>query len=165
MTSTPRLVYTDSRNRDAAQLGARMVWGRGPRLSGLFSEASAPLQHGGFSDRGISGKAAKNSNAQRTIPQIPNAKNETNPGVAQLGARVVWDHQAAGSIPVTRTKILTESRVYSPLSVIFYAYLGVLPPLLKKSHFYDHINKCGPEISFSLFTAGQNLNYDVLFRF
>ena len=26
------------------------------------------------------------------------------PGVAQLGARVVWDHQAAGSIPVTRTK-------------------------------------------------------------
>ena len=25
------------------------------------------------------------------------------PGVAQLGARVVWDHQAAGSIPVTRT--------------------------------------------------------------
>ena len=25
------------------------------------------------------------------------------PGVAQLGARVVWDHQAAGSIPVTPT--------------------------------------------------------------
>ena len=24
--------------------------------------------------------------------------------MAQLGARVVWDHQAAGSIPVTRTK-------------------------------------------------------------
>ena len=35
------------------------------------------------------------------------AKNEKlniYPGVAQLGARVVWDHQAAGSIPVTRTK-------------------------------------------------------------
>ena len=26
------------------------------------------------------------------------------PGVAQLVARVVWDHQAAGSNPVTRTK-------------------------------------------------------------
>ena len=26
-----------------------------------------------------------------------------NPGVAQLVARVVWDHQAAGSNPVTRT--------------------------------------------------------------
>lgn len=25
------------------------------------------------------------------------------PGVAQLVARVVWDHQAAGSNPVTRT--------------------------------------------------------------
>ena len=28
------------------------------------------------------------------------------PGVAQLVARVVWDHQAAGSNPVTRTKSL-----------------------------------------------------------
>ncbi len=25
-------------------------------------------------------------------------------GVAQLGARVVWDHEVAGSIPVTPTK-------------------------------------------------------------
>ena len=31
------------------------------------------------------------------------------PGVAQLGARVVWDHQAAGSIPVTRTKFADSS--------------------------------------------------------
>ena len=71
--------------------------------------------------------------------------------------RSVWDHQAAGSIPVTRTKISTESRVCSPLSVIFYAYLGVLPPLLKKSHFYDHINKCELKIPLSLFTATQEL--------
>ena len=78
--------------------------------------------------------------------------------MAQLGARVVWDHQAAGSIPVTRTKILTENRVYSPLSVIFYAYLGILPPLLKKSHFYDHIIKCGLKNPLSLFTAAQNLS-------
>ena len=27
-----------------------------------------------------------------------------HPGVAQLVARVVWDHEAAGSNPVTRTK-------------------------------------------------------------
>ena len=71
--------------------------------------------------------------------------------------RFVWDHQAAGSIPVTRTKILTESRVYSPPSVIFYADLSALPPLLKKPHFYDHIIKSGLKIPFSLFTAVQNL--------
>ena len=32
------------------------------------------------------------------------AEKKTDPGVAQLVARVVWDHQAAGSNPVTRTK-------------------------------------------------------------
>ena len=32
------------------------------------------------------------------------AKSNKNRGVAQLVERVVWDHQAAGSIPVTRTK-------------------------------------------------------------
>lgn len=52
---------------------------------------------------------------------------------------------------------MTESRVYSPLSVIFYAYLGVLPPLFEKSCSPDHIIKCGLKISFSLFTAVQNL--------
>ena len=30
-------------------------------------------------------------------------KHEINRGVAQLVARVVWDHEAAGSNPVTRT--------------------------------------------------------------
>ena len=39
----------------------------------------------------------------------------------------------------------------------FYAYLGILPPLLKKHIFYDHIIKCGLKIPFSLFTAAQNL--------
>ena len=65
------------------------------------------------------------------------------PGVAQLVARLLWEQDAVGSSPATRTKILTESRVYSPLSVIFYAYLCVLLPLSKKSHFYGHIIKCG----------------------
>ena len=61
------------------------------------------------------------------------------------------------SVMNTRTKILTESRVYSPLSVIFYVYLGVSPPLLEKSYSTDHINKCGLKITLSLFTAAQNL--------
>ena len=52
---------------------------------------------------------------------------------------------------------MTESRVYSPLSVIFYVYLGVSPPLFEKSCSPDHIIKCGLKISFSLFTAAQNL--------
>jgi hypothetical protein len=30
---------------------------------------------------------------------------------------------------------LTESKVYSPLSVIFYVYLGVSTPLSEKSYF------------------------------
>ena len=30
-------------------------------------------------------------------------KHEINRGVAQLVARVVWDHEVAGSIPVTST--------------------------------------------------------------
>ena len=88
--------------------------------------------------------------------------------MAQLGARVVWDHQAAGSIPVTRTKILTESRVYSQLSVIFYVYLGVSPPLLKKSHFYDHIIKCGLQNSYFFVYCGAIFDlilfmYDIAF--
>lgn len=35
-----------------------------------------------------------------------------------------------------RSKILTESRACSPLSVIFYAYLGVSLPLFEKSQIY-----------------------------
>ena len=65
--------------------------------------------------------------------------------------KCVWDAEAASLSLATPTKILTESRVHSPLSVIFYAYLGVSPPLLKKSHFYDHIIKWGLKIPFSFF--------------
>ena len=47
------------------------------------------------------------------------------PGVAQLGARVVWDHQAAGSIPVTRTisSVHNESQV---LNTRFSIYKQIL---------------------------------------
>ena len=34
---------------------------------------------------------------------LSNNPDQIFPGVAQLVARVVWDHQAAGSNPVTRT--------------------------------------------------------------
>ena len=44
------------------------------------------------------------------------------PGVAQLGARVVWDHQAAGSIPVTRTKKAQESTFLS----LYFVYCGAM---------------------------------------
>ena len=50
----------------------------------------------------------------------PQAKQKTYPGVAQLGARVVWDHQAAGSIPVTRTKpadLITISRYFYTIAI------------------------------------------------
>ena len=69
--------------------------------------------------------------------------------------RSVWDHQAAGSIPVTRTNILTESRVYSPLSVIFYAYLGALPPLLKNAFLRPH-HQMWTENSFFFVYSGAN---------
>ena len=62
-------------------------------------------------------------------------------------------YQNYGSLPKFRPKAEFVLHFRS----FFYAYLGVLPPFLKKSHFYDHINKCGPEISFFLFTAVQNL--------
>ena len=45
------------------------------------------------------------------------------PGVAQLGARVVWDHQAAGSIPVTRTISSVHNRFQLWTLDIFCLYL------------------------------------------
>jgi hypothetical protein len=40
------------------------------------------------------------------------------PGVAQLVARVVWDHQAAGSNPVTRTKNPLKSSISEDFSML-----------------------------------------------
>ena len=57
------------------------------------------------------------------------------PGVAQLGARVVWDHQAAGSIPVTRTKKAQDSMFLSLFSI----YEGWRKP--SALALYDHPNK------------------------
>ena len=44
--------------------------------------------------------------ALTTDSEISRNRKSKYPGVAQLVARVVWDHQAAGSNPVTRTKSL-----------------------------------------------------------
>ena len=51
-------------------------------------------------------KTAWNLRLTTVYPTSTHKREKLNryPGVAQLGARVVWDHQAAGSIPVTRTK-------------------------------------------------------------
>ena len=46
------------------------------------------------------------------------AGKQEYPGVAQLVARVVWDHEAAGSNPVTRT-MKKEGTVGSPLFSCF----------------------------------------------
>ena len=43
-----------------------------------------------------------------------------NRGVAQLVARVVWDHEVAGSIPVTSTKMI--STVIVDITVLFYVF-------------------------------------------
>ena len=40
------------------------------------------------------------------------------PGVAQLVARVVWDHDAAGSNPVTRTKFRRKTAFLGGFSAL-----------------------------------------------
>ena len=54
--------------------------------------------------------------ALTTDSEIFKNRKSKYPGVAQLVARVVWDHQAAGSNPVTRTK----SPLKSTISADFY---------------------------------------------
>ena len=54
------------------------------------------------------------------------------PGVAQLVARVVWDHDAAGSNPVTRT-IKETSFVYQKDKRGFLVFIG--------SVWYNHLKK------------------------
>lgn len=58
----------------------------------------------------IKRKIAWNLRLTTVCPTSTQKQEKSNkyPGVAQLGARVVWDHQAAGSIPVTRTKKAQE---------------------------------------------------------
>ena len=49
------------------------------------------------------------------------AEKRTDPGVAQLVARVVWDHQAAGSNPVTRTRNKGDPAGGPPLFLVWAA--------------------------------------------
>ena len=44
------------------------------------------------------------------------------PGVAQLVARVVWDHEAAGSIPVTRTN---KDSDYDTIRALFSSHIAI----------------------------------------
>ena len=55
---------------------------------------------------------------------MPFESAETSqPGVAQLVARVVWDHQVGGSSPSTRTKKLSEISDFREL-FLFLVYCG-----------------------------------------
>lgn len=49
-------------------------------------------------------------------------RSQTEPGVAQMVERVVWDHEAAGSKPVTRTK----NPLRSSIPEVFLLFLCLL---------------------------------------
>ena len=55
--------------------------------------------------------------ALTTDSEISRNRKSKYPGVAQLVARVVWDHQAAGSNPVTRTKNPLKSSISEDFSM------------------------------------------------
>ena len=52
-------------------------------------------------------------------------RSQTEPGVAQMVERVVWDHEAAGSKPVTRTKNPLKSAISEDFSY-FFVYCGAI---------------------------------------
>lgn len=84
----------------------RLLWERAQQLQPKFYRSpEKPLTvrtFGTLQKR----KTAWNLRLTTVCPTSTQKEQKLNryPGVAQLGARVVWDHQAAGSIPVTRTK-------------------------------------------------------------
>ena len=57
-------------------------------------------------------------------------------GSANKNVYRLWFYCFTKFLVNIRSKILTESRACSPLSVIFYAYLGVSLPLFEKSQIY-----------------------------
>ena len=87
-----------------AQLVARVVWDfirRNPLYFSATAETLGALRKTRFPrSRKIPAKVV-----HTTCLLLQNKISYLFPGVAQLVARVVWDHQAAGSNPVTRTKI------------------------------------------------------------
>ena len=87
----------------------RVVWERAYQLQPRFCKSpKKPLFMRTF---GVlrKRKTAWNLRLTTVYPTSTQKPKKLNryPGVAQLGARVVWDHQAAGSIPVTRTTKMT----------------------------------------------------------
>ena len=60
-------------------------------------------------------------------------KHEINRGVAQLVARVVWDHEVAGSIPVTSTifyrNYSKKGNFFFCLKIATFSYISVFGTL------------------------------------
>ena len=64
-----------------------------------------------------------------SIAESLNRNNSIYPGVAQLVARVVWDHQAAGSRPVTSTKnpsTLSADFLFKPIGLAYHHALACI---------------------------------------
>ena len=90
--------------------------------------------------------------ALTTDSEIFRNRKSKYPGVAQLVARVVWDHQAAGSNPVTRTKIPLKSLISAGFFLEKVRILHFcLPPVLRAlepGFFFDY---CGAILEFAPF--------------
>ena len=104
-----------------AQLVARVVWDfirRYPLVFSATTETLDTLRKTRFSCfRKIPAKVVHTTGLllQHKISYL-------FPGVAQLVARVVWDHQAAGSNPVTRTKNPLKPLVSEDFLLFFVCY-------------------------------------------
>ena len=100
-----------------AQLVARLLWdfiSLYPLDFLLTAEPLGTLRKTRFSDsRKIPAKVV-----YTTCLLLQNKISYSFPGVAQLVARVVWDHQAAGSNPVTRTKTPQKPMVSEEFSLL-----------------------------------------------
>ena len=102
-----------------AQLVARLLWdftNAYPLDFSATAETLDTLRKSRFScSRKIPSKVV-----HTTCLLLQNKISYLFPGVAQLVARVVWDHQAAGSNPVTRTKNPLESMISEDF-LLFYS--------------------------------------------
>ena len=74
-------------------------------------------------------------------------------------SQILWDVDAAGSNPVTPTKILTEFRGFTSTFGQFFMFFRCFAATFKKiAFFYDHIIKCGLQNSFFFDYCGSNFD-------